>query len=147
MNVDQVLVTVNNRVHDVYKTLYVSIASYLIIIIGLTVSDAGEVNLICAVLAVAIAVLQIAAGDSAIRDIEALRKDMPKEMQNSNFAESWRSQPFGLFRLLNVIVPIAVSGATLLTIYNKLKINRGGILNTCGLLPTRESHSIMKSSY
>ena len=118
MNIDQVLVAVNNRVHDVYKTLYVSIASYLIIIIGLTVSDGGEVNLICAVLAVAIAVLQIAAGDSAIRDIEALRNDMPKEMQNSNFAESWRSQPIGLFRLLNLIVPIAVSGATLLTIYN-----------------------------
>ena len=59
----------------------------------------------------AIAIVQIAAGDGAIRDIEALRSDMPKEMQNSNFAESWRSQPVGLFRLLNVIVPIAVSGA------------------------------------
>ena len=63
MNVDQVLVAANNRIHDVYKTLYVSIASYLIIIIGLTVSDSGEVDLICAVLAVAIAVVQIAAGD------------------------------------------------------------------------------------
>ena len=104
MNVDQVLVAANNRIYDVYKTLYCSIASYLIIIIGLTVSDSGEV--------------QIAAGDGAIRDIEALRSDMPKEMQNSNYAESWRSQPIGLFRLLNLIVPIAVSGATLLTIYN-----------------------------
>ena len=91
MNVDQVLVAANNRIHDVYKTLYVSIASYLIIIIGLTVSESGEVDLICAVLAVAIAIVQIAAGDGAIRDIEALRNDMPKEMQNSNYAESWRS--------------------------------------------------------
>ena len=90
----------------------------MIIIIGLTVSESGEVDLICAVLAVAIAIVQIAAGDGAIRDIEALRSDMPKEMQNSNFAVSWRSQPVGLFRLLNLIVPIAVSGATLLTIYN-----------------------------
>ena len=118
MNVDQVLVAANNRVHDVYKTLYISIASYLILIIGLTVSDSGEVDLICAVLAVAIAVVQIAAGDGAIRDIEALRNDMPKEMQNSNYAESWRSQPIGLFRLLNWIVQIAVSGETLLRIYN-----------------------------
>ena len=118
MNVDQVLVAANNRIHDVYKTLYCSIASYLIIIVGLTVSDSGEVDLICTVLAVAIAIVQIAAGDGAIRDIEALRSDMPKEMQNSNYAESWRSQPIGLFRLLNLIVPIAVSGATLLTIYN-----------------------------
>ena len=54
MNVDQVLVAANNRIHDVYKTLYVSIASYLIIIIGLTVSNSGEVDLICAVLAVSI---------------------------------------------------------------------------------------------
>ena len=45
MNVDQVLVAANNRIHDVYKTLYVSIASYLIIIIGLTVSNSGEVDL------------------------------------------------------------------------------------------------------
>ena len=118
MNVDQILVAANNRIYDVYKTLYVSIASYLIIIIGLTVSDSGDVDLICAVLAIAIAIVQIAAGDGAIRDIEALRNDMPKEMQNSNFAKSWRSQPIGLFRLLNLIVPIAVSGATLLTIYN-----------------------------
>ena len=118
MNVDQVLVAVNNRVHDVYKTLYVSMASYLIIIIGLTVSNSGEVDLICSVLAVAIAIVQIAAGDGAIKDIEALRNDMPKEMQNSNFAESWRFRPVGLFRLLNLIVPIAVSGATLVTIYN-----------------------------
>ena len=79
MNVDQVLVAANNRIHDVYKTLYVSIASYLIIIIGLTVSESGEVDLICAVLAVAIAIVQIAAGDGAIRDIEALRSDMPKK--------------------------------------------------------------------
>ena len=63
-------------------------------------------------------IVQIAAGDGAIRDIEALRNDMPKEMQNSNYAESWRSQPIGLFRLLNLTVPIAVSGATLITIYN-----------------------------
>jgi len=118
MNVDQVLVAVNNRVHDVYKTLYVSTASYLIIIIGLTVSNSGEVDLICSVLAVSTAIVQIAAGDGAIKDIEALRNDMPKEMQNSNFAESWRSQPVGLFRLLNLIVPVAVSGATLVTIYN-----------------------------
>ncbi len=88
---DQIFVAANNRIYDVYKTLYVSIASYLIIIIGLTVSDTGEVNLICAVLADAIAVVQIASGDGAIRDIEALRNDMPKEMQNSNYAESWRS--------------------------------------------------------
>ena len=83
MNVDQVLVAANNRIHDVYKTLYVSVASYLIIIIGLTVSNSGEVDLICAVLAVSIAIVQIAAGDGAIKDIEALRNDMPKEMQNS----------------------------------------------------------------
>ena len=82
MNVDQVLVAANNRIHDVYRTLYVSIASYLIIIIGLTVSNSGEVDLICAVLAVAIAIVQIAAVDGAIKDIEALRSDMPKEMQN-----------------------------------------------------------------
>ena len=83
MNVDQVLVAANNRIHDVYKTLYVSVASYLIIIIGLTVSNSGEVDLICAVLAVSTAIVQIAAGDGAIKDIEALRNDMPKEMQNS----------------------------------------------------------------
>ena len=41
MNVDQVLVAANNRIHDVYKTLYCSIASYLIIILGLTVSESG----------------------------------------------------------------------------------------------------------
>ena len=69
-------------------------------------------------LAIAIAIVQIAAGDGVIRDIEALRNDMLKEIQNSNYAESWRSQPIGLFRLLNLIVPIAVTGATLLTIYN-----------------------------
>ena len=34
MNEDQILVAANNRIHDVYKTLYCSIASYLIIIIG-----------------------------------------------------------------------------------------------------------------
>jgi len=70
------------------------------------------------VLANAIAIVQIAAGDGAIRDIEALRNDMLKEIQNSNYAESWRSQPIGLLRLLNLIVLIALSGATLLTIYN-----------------------------
>ena len=88
----------------------------MIIIIGLTVSNSGEVDLVCAVLVVSTAILQIAAGDGAIKDIEALRNDMPKESQN--FAESWRSQPVGLFRLLNLIVPIAVSGVTLITIYN-----------------------------
>ncbi len=116
-------------------------------IIRVTASDSSKIDLMCAVLALAIAILQIAAVDGAIRDIEALRNDMSKEMHNSNYAESWQSKPIWLFRLLNLNVPIAVSGATLLTIYNKLKINRGGILNTCGLLPTRESHSIMKSSY
>ena len=81
MNVDQVLVAANNRIHDVYKTLYVSIASYLIIIIGLTVSDSGEVDLICAVLAVAIAIVQIAAGDGAIRDIEWTYNLVPKAIR------------------------------------------------------------------
>ena len=88
----------------------------MIIIVGLTVSNSGGVDLICAVLVVSTAILQIAAGDGAIKDIEALRNDMPKEIQN--FAESWRSQPVGLFRLLNLIVPIAVSGVILITIYN-----------------------------
>tara|TARA_Y100001954_G_scaffold39674_1_gene39749 strand:- start:264 stop:476 length:213 start_codon:yes stop_codon:yes gene_type:complete len=70
------------------------------------------------VLAIAIAIVQIAAGDGTIRDIKALRNDMLKEIQNSNYVESWRSQPIGLLRLLNLIVLIALSGATLLTIYN-----------------------------
>ncbi len=118
MNIDQILVAVNNRVGDVYKTLYISIASYLIIILGLTNSDSGEVNLICAVLAIAIGIVQIAAGDGAIRDIAALREDMPKDMENSNFAESWRGQPIPLFRALNFLVPIVVSGSILLTIYS-----------------------------
>ena len=69
-------------------------------------------------LAIAIAIVQIAAGDGTIRDIKALRNDMLKEIQNSNYAESWRSQPIGLLRLLNLIVLIALSGANLLTIYN-----------------------------
>ena len=69
-------------------------------------------------LAIAIAIVQIAAGDGTIRDIKALRNDMLKEIQNSNYLESWRSQPIGLLRLLNLIVLIALSGATLLTIYN-----------------------------
>ncbi len=69
-------------------------------------------------LAIAIAIVQIAAGDGTIRDIKALRNDMLKEIQNSNYVESWRSQPIGLLRLLNLIVLIALSGATLLTIYN-----------------------------
>ena len=67
-------------------------------------------------LAVSIAIAQIVEGDGSIKDIEALRNDMPKEIQN--FAESWRSQPVGLFRLLNLIVPIAVSWAILITTYN-----------------------------
>ena len=117
MNVDQILVAVNNRIGDVYKTLYISISSYLIIILGLTTSEVGEVNLICAVLAVSIGIVQIAAGDGAIRDIAALREDMPKEMEKSNFATSWRSQPISLFRALNFLVPIFVSGSILLTIY------------------------------
>ena len=118
MNVDQILVAVNNRVADVYKTLYLTIATYLIIVLGLTISESGEVNLICAVLAITIGIVQIAAGDGAIRDIAALREDMPKEMENSNFAESWKGQPIPLFRALNFLVPIAVSGSVLVTIYN-----------------------------
>ena len=117
MNIDQILIAANNRIGDVYKTLYVSIATYLIIILGLTNSDSGEVNLICAVLAVTIGIIQIAAGDGAIRDIAALREDMPKEIENSNFAESWRGQPIPLFRALNFLVPILISGSILLTIY------------------------------
>jgi hypothetical protein len=117
MNIDQILIAANNRIGDVYKTLYVSIASYLIIILGLTNSDSGEVDLICAVLAVAIGIIQIAAGDGAIRDIAALREDMPKEMENSNFADSWRGQPIPLFRALNFLVPIFISGSILMTIY------------------------------
>ena len=118
MNIDQLLVAVNNRVNDVYKTLYISVASYLIIILGLTNSDSGEVNLICAVLAIAIGIVQIAAGDGAIKDVAALREDMPKEMENTNFAESWRNTPIPLFRALNFLVPIFVSGSILLTIYS-----------------------------
>jgi len=43
------------------------------------------------VLAVSIAIAQIVEGDGSIKDIEALRNEMPKEMQNSNFAERWGS--------------------------------------------------------
>ena len=45
MNVDQVLVAANNEYTMCIKH-YVSIASYLIIIIGLTVSNSGDVDLI-----------------------------------------------------------------------------------------------------
>ncbi len=68
--------------------------------------------------AVATAFAQIAAGDGAIKDIEALRNNMPKEIQNSNFAESWRSQPVKLFRLTKFTLPLAVSGDSLVTVFN-----------------------------
>ena len=63
-------------------------------------------------LAFAIAIVQIAAGYGDIKDKEALRNDMPKETQNFKFVESWLSQPVRLFRLIKLILPIDLRGAT-----------------------------------
>ncbi len=38
---DPFIVAANNRIYAVYKILYVAIVGYLIIIIGLTVSNSG----------------------------------------------------------------------------------------------------------
>ena len=59
----------------------------------------------------------ILAGNTAINDMDALRKDMDEETKNTNYGISVQSAPLPVFRVILIVVYLAITVSQLMMLH------------------------------
>jgi len=116
MNIDQVMEGADQRTTHFFRLLLINMLVFIACLLAIAFGNTERLVILISVLAISSAILQIAAGDGAIKDISAIRADMPEEMKNSSFGQSFDSAPFGMFRGLNFIIPTAIAASIVYTV-------------------------------
>tara|TARA_B100000686_G_C16613493_1_gene875104 strand:- start:466 stop:894 length:429 start_codon:yes stop_codon:yes gene_type:complete len=119
MTRDELSNFIQNAIDQYWKITLVSVFAQIALVITIVMADTEGYELLLSVSIAVAALIQVIAGDSSLLNASVASSDLQndEEFMSTDSGKNLRKTPWGMFRVVNTIMPGVIALLAILTLY------------------------------